>query len=155
VAFLRISIDMNEKRYFTGKPCPKGHVAERLKSNRTCIECLNIKKRQRGAREDIKAEDLKRLNSWEKANPHRKLARTRKRQIAKLKRTPKWLTPDDLFIIEEAYHLAKLRTETLGISYHVDHILPLQGKTVSGLHVPTNLQVIPAKLNLQKSNKHE
>lgn len=91
---------------------------------------------------------------WKAKNPHKQLAYNGKRRAAKLLRTPKWLTPDDFFIIEEAYHLAKLRTQLLGISHHVDHILPLQGKKVSGLHVPNNLQVIPAKLNLQKSNKH-
>lgn len=37
---------IGEKRYFTGKPCPKGHVAERLTSNATCIECMLAKKRE-------------------------------------------------------------------------------------------------------------
>ena len=88
-------------------------------------------------------------------NQHKFNAYNGKRRAAKLLRTPKWLTADDLFMIEEAYHLAKLRTELTGISWHVDHILPLQGRKVSGLHVPANLQVIPAKENLKKSNRHE
>ncbi|MFZ9646481.1 MAG: hypothetical protein ACO29M_07380 [Fluviibacter sp.] len=93
--------------------------------------------------------------AWNARNQHVKTAHEGKRRAAKLLRTPKWLTADDLFVLEEAYHLAKLRSQTTGIQYHVDHILPLQGKKVSGLHTPNNIQVIPAKINLQKSNKHE
>jgi hypothetical protein len=77
----------------------------------------------------------------------------RRRQAAKMQRTPSWLTEDDIWVMREAYKLAKLRTEMSGFSWHVDHILPLQGKEVSGLHVPENLQVIPWLDNLKKHNK--
>jgi hypothetical protein len=80
---------------------------------------------------------------------------TAKRRYLKMQRTPHWLTEDDRWMIQEAYDLAALRTKLFGFSWHVDHILPLQGKTVSGLHVPLNLQVIPGKENLTKHNKHE
>jgi hypothetical protein len=77
-----------------------------------------------------------------------------KRRSAQLKRTPAWLTETDLWMIEQAYELSALRTKLLGFSWHVDHVIPLQGKYVSGLHVPTNFQVIPATENLRKANKH-
>jgi hypothetical protein len=76
-----------------------------------------------------------------------------KRHTAKLQRVPAWLTADDHWMIEQAYELAVLRTSMFGVPWHVDHVLPLQGKTVSGLHVPTNLQVILGVENARKGNR--
>jgi len=85
-------------------------------------------------------------------NSGRVLAHTVKRRLAKIKRTPVWLTPDDHWIIEQAYELAAMRTKMFGFVWHVDHIVPLQGKLVSGLHAPNNLRVIPGVENVRKSN---
>lgn len=82
-------------------------------------------------------------------------ANTRKRQADKLLRTPKWLTEDDMWLMQQAYELAQVRTAMFGFPWHVDHILPLRGRRVSGLHVPTNLQVIPGADNCRKSNHVE
>lgn len=76
-----------------------------------------------------------------------------KRNAAKLQRTPAWLTQNDQWMIKEAYELAVLRSRVTGIKWEVDHIIPLQGKIVSGFHVPLNLQVIPAVENRSKNNK--
>jgi len=78
-----------------------------------------------------------------------------KREAAKKQRTPKWLSSIDLWMIQEIYTLASLRSKCTGISWHVDHIIPLQGENVSGLHIPANLQVIPAIENIKKSNIYE
>jgi hypothetical protein len=80
-------------------------------------------------------------------------AKNSKHRAAKLQRTPEWLTDDHLWMIEEAYELSQLRSQVTGVDHHVDHIVPLQGKDVSGLHVPWNLQVIPWYDNLSKSNR--
>ena len=73
----------------------------------------------------------------------------------KLQRTPAWLTDDDHWIIKEIYDLAAQRSRMTGFEWHVDHIIPLKGKTVCGLHVPNNLQVIPGSENIRKHNKHD
>ncbi len=82
-------------------------------------------------------------------------ARNMKRLTRKLNALPAWVKEPELWLIKEFYHLAKLRTKATGFRWSVDHIIPLQGKLVCGLHVPTNLQVIPGKLNSQKHNSFE
>ena len=66
--------------------------------------------------------------------------------------TPKWVDKNALKEIESFYICSQMFAMYTGQKYHVDHIIPLRGKTVSGLHVPDNLQIIPAKENLAKSN---
>lgn len=56
-------------------------------------------------------------------------------------------------VTREAHDLRKRRNRTTGFEWHVDHILPLKGKTICGLHIWSNLQVIPKVLNLKKGNK--
>ena len=77
-----------------------------------------------------------------------------KRQAAKLNRTPSWLTKQDFKDIEKIYVKAKELELQDGIKYHVDHIIPLQGRLVSGLHVPSNLQILTSTENLSKSNTY-
>jgi 5-methylcytosine-specific restriction endonuclease McrA len=75
-----------------------------------------------------------------------------KRRAKKLQATPKWLTEEQLDRIKQIYINAQdLRWED---EMHVDHIIPLQGKNVSGLHVPWNLRIISAEENLRKGNKY-
>jgi hypothetical protein len=100
-----------------------------------------------------RAKDQNYKKKWRTENKGAVNNLTRKRQTAKLQRTPAWLTEDDFWMIQEAYALAALRTKLFGFSWHVDHIFPLQGKVVSGLHVPINLQVIPGKENVRKGNR--
>lgn len=91
--------------------------------------------------------------AWAQANKGKVLARVRKYELAKINRTPQWLDKEDVWVIQEIYDLSYKRTEMTGVKWHVDHIIPLQGKSVSGLHVPANLQVIPAIINMGKGNK--
>ena len=99
--------------------------------------------------EKCKASGLK----YRKNNQHIKNANKVKYRCSKLQRTPPWLTADHLKQITEYYKQAKQLQKATGIVHHVDHIVPLQGDNVSGLHVPWNLQILTASENCSKSNK--
>ena len=83
---------------------------------------------------------------YSKRNPELRAFHTAKRRAAKLQATPSWLTEEHWDQIRSLY-------EACPKGFHVDHIIPLQGKNVRGLHVPWNLQIIPAEDNLRKSNR--
>ena len=89
-------------------------------------------------------------SKYKKNNPDKTNADAAKRRAAKLRRTVVWA---DKSKIQEFYTKAQRLTKLYGLTYHVDHIVPLQGKNVSGLHVHNNLQVITASENASKGNK--
>jgi hypothetical protein len=97
----------------------------------------------------------KSANIWASKNRFKMNAKLAKYNASKLQRTPKWLTESDLRMIEAKYSLAAMLTRETGITHHVDHIIPLQGKKVSGLHVFSNLRVIPGTDNVKKSNSYQ
>lgn len=113
--------------------------------------CRGIKRKEAIKKSNSTEVAKQRRLDWNKNNKAKKNALTYKRRTQQLNAFPSWANE---FFIEEAYHLAHLRTKLFGFSWHVDHIIPLQGKTVCGLHVENNLQVIPGKINLSKGNKH-
>jgi len=89
---------------------------------------------------------------WASNNKYKRNLNEAKRRFYKTQQLPKWLTDIDKLEIECIYkYCDSLRK--IGLDYHVDHIIPLRGKHVSGLHVPSNLQVIPAFQNLSKGNR--
>jgi hypothetical protein len=76
-------------------------------------------------------------------------ARRRKHRQA----TPHWLTRKQKGEIRQLYQIAITMSRTTGEPYVVDHIVPLRGEDVCGLHVPWNLRVVTREENLRKSNK--
>lgn len=97
-------------------------------------------------KEKNKARWAKHMQEWQKANPGKIRAVSAKRRAQKLLATPGWLTPEHIQLTEVIY-------DNCPKGYHVDHIIPLQGKNVCGLHVPWNLQYLPAAENIRKGNR--
>lgn len=92
-----------------------------------------------------------RIAKWRKENPARLAYQSAKRRTAQIERTPSWADMDEIALIyKQSASLGRL----LGKKTHVDHIIPLQGKFVSGLHVPANLQIAFAEDNLRKGNNY-
>jgi len=78
---------------------------------------------------------------------------TAKRYVAKMDRLAV-STKEELINIEDLYKEAQKLTRETKVPHHVDHIIPLQGKLVSGLHVLKNLQILTEQENCSKHNKY-
>jgi hypothetical protein len=147
------------------KENPEKQIASMRKwlENNRGLHNTRVKRWQEANPEKVKIA----ATAWVKANPEKVKAKAKRytknnpaeytaRAVASVarraKRVPVWLTTDDKWMMREAYKLAKLRTEIFGFIWEVDHTIPLRGEFVSGLHVPTNLQVIPKAENRQKRN---
>ena len=150
---LNIAREKGLKRYFTGKPCKNGHIAERKVVNGTCVTCSAIARAKWSEKNREKDNAYK--AKWNKDNKDKKLVLTRKRQISKINRTPKWLTDFDKLKIKCIYSIAAMLARENKEPWHVDHIIPLKGKMVSGLHVPSNLRAIRGSENMKKHNEFE
>lgn len=170
--------DAGGKRYFTGKACPRGHIAERFVSNGGCYECLiansgawfaaNVEGR-RAQRHSYRAENSDKLRAhgrayyaanheecrsrhraWKKVNSEKNCAAQRAREARKLNAMPAWACKR---AITNIYAESNRLTTDTGVEHHVDHVIPLKHPLVCGLHVENNLQILTAKENMHKHNR--
>ncbi len=181
------------KHYFTGNPCNRGHLDERLTSSSTCCECTRenhytyYAKNREKALESIKkwsqknndvvaatsrkyrssnpdtakqthkkyynANKAKKLayNKWWRAvNSDKQIAYNANRRAQIKQALPAWA---DIDKINEVYKQSVNISSETGTVHHVDHIIPLGGELVCGLHVYENLQVMVGVDNMSKNNK--
>ena len=90
--------------------------------------------------------------AWKERNTTWVRADTKARRRKHREATPPWLSKKQKSEIRQLYQIAITMTRTTGEQYVVDHIVPLRGADVCGLHVPWNLRVITQEENLRKSN---
>lgn len=161
-----IAIENGETHYFTGKPCIHGHVAKRLVTTRICIVCDRLKKQKlrkekpefvsANKKKDYEKNKVKHLAQkkvYRQSNKGKINALVAKRKKHVKQRTPQWA---DFEKIKAYYEVCSFFNEVNGyVKYHVDHVIPLQGELVSGLHVHNNLQVLLGLDNIKKKNKFE
>ena len=156
-------------RYFTGKPCVNGHIDERTSIKGMCCQCQReTMHRLWKAGETWSQQDKTRateaIRRWTKNNPEKKAQKNKiwrvsnkaainahaaKRRSLKLQRTPAWANKTEIAMW---YEVAEVLSKT-GLQFHVDHIVPLQGKEVCGFHSHDNLQILPWHENLKKHAK--
>lgn len=164
----QIAMEQGLTHYFTGKPCKHGHIAKRRVNDRACMECDSVSqiktrlanpelaaKRKKEEYERNKTQHLAQKRVYRQANKGKINALVAARKKVVKQRTPKWLTDFDKLKIQCFYSVAAMLTRENKESWHVDHIVPLQGVKVSGLHVPNNLQVMRGVENVGKKNKFE
>lgn len=163
----------NLTRYYTGKPCRYGHLASRYTKDARCLDCCkilsaqsrerHIERRRLQDREYARGKSAERREylaayraekpeiikaaerRWRLANPERRRANNAAYHAAKLQRTPPWA---DMAAIQRFY-------ESCPDGLQVDHIAPLRGKMISGLHVIENLQYLRPFDNRSKGNQFD
>lgn len=127
------------------KVCVAEHNAKWQQENK---ETISAKRKERYRKNPHKERASALL--YKKKYPAKDRAAGARRRAAKLQRTPAWA--DDWKILQ-FYIMAQKLTKLHGVQFAVDHVIPLQGKLVSGLHVENNLQIITFSENSKKNNK--
>jgi hypothetical protein len=156
------AISQGNKHFFTGRPCHRGHIAKRYVIGGHCFQCnseapvhknhnLYVKRWKNQNVEKVKL-DIVAYQSRPEVKAQR-AKRQKAREAQKRNAEYRWNPELHDLVMEEAYLLAQLRKIATGVVHHVDHIVPLQGRMVCGLHVWNNVRVIPMLDNISKGNK--
>lgn len=153
-------------KYFTGIACKSGHIQFRYTVNGGCADCLkqqnrsmyaanldDARKRNRDYYAANKQKENTRVTQWIKKNPAMSNLYSAARRSRCRTGTPPWLSAEQRQEMINAYAFARAWSAATGVAHDVDHVVPLRGKQVCGLHVPWNLRIVSASENRKKSNR--
>ena len=149
-----------------GEPLAEGKRSHAVFCNVTCKKQAEHKRRFSDAdkREQIRvrAKEWREKNTeqardnvskWHKENPEKSSSYKAKYRYSRMNATPAWVTKEQLKDMAKLHEFCRELEQLIPEKYHVDHIIPLQGKNICGLNVPWNLQILEAKANIRKGNK--
>lgn len=164
-----LDLDQFRLRWRNGKYSPRSQC-------KPCESKQQVIRNRRKLKEDedYRKESLDRISNWGEKNHERRLEAERARKTVKYREDfeyrssvlhqaasyrsrkrnaqPPWLTQESLDEIKNIYRVSAKVTKATGKPHDVDHIIPLRGKNICGLHVPWNLRVLPASMNRSKGN---
>jgi len=169
------------KTFSTGLPCVNGHESPRYTATMLCVACkhetfkkvyTNDKDRWLGYAEKWRSKNKEHMReysaryreqypeqtkqaykAYRQAHEYKHVAHERITFAKRRNRLPPWVTKDHIRQMEQVYQQAESLQKRSGVRMAVDHIVPFNGKTVCGLHVPWNLQVIGFSDNGSKHAK--
>ncbi len=144
------------------KSCVKAYQAKNIssiKSQQKEYRAANpevSQKRQQRWYSANKISCLLRCKVYKKNNPHINRLTTQRQRAKRIKRSVEWADSElNNLVINEIYEKCEAINKITGVKHHVDHIIPLQGKKVSGLHHYTNMQILTGIQNSRKNNYYE
>lgn len=151
------------KRYYTGKPCSKGHICERDTSKGMCVDCERERSRIKslGGYARNKAKNPEKLKHWYAERYERE------KEVRKQRARDNYYKNQKAYNARASLRNKELRKRTLDrdsvIKFYenrpkgmeVDHIIPINHPLVCGLHCVANFQYLDPEMNRKKSNSFD
>lgn len=157
VSYRKSYRDLNREKGVAYRQTYKSKYKERIRDANKVYRDTNrevVKDSQQRYKECNYEKVLESSRNYRERNKPKYAVYRSKRRARELQAQPNWLSQGDLIRMSLLWGLRELKSFVTGEEYEVDHIVPLMGKTVCGLHVPWNLRVILKSENRKKQARY-